>query len=370
MKKALMMLPLACAIAAGNGYADQMGFEVSAGVNATNWDKNRDLEDSTGLMGALGYRINDRWGIEAMYVQNDTETDPGNFDVDAQKLHIDALYHFRTDERVQPYFLMGMGKNRYKYSGGSDSESTFNAGAGIKAYLTDNFLLRGDMRAIRGSEDGHIDLGTNIALTYFFGVRDKAPAPVVKAAPASDADNDGVVDTRDACPQTPANVAVDSRGCPQDSDNDGVADYLDQCPNTESGLKVDDQGCAISLTEAVEIKLGVNFDNNAAVVKPAYFAEIGEVAEFMKSYKDSAVELQGYTDSRGSEAYNKALSQRRADAVRQVLIEQFGIDAARVTAVGYGEANPIASNETAAGREENRRVVASVQSKKTTQLRK
>lgn len=369
MKKVVLMLPLACAIAATTVQADQMGLEVSAGVNATNWDKERDLKDSTGWMAALGYRINDRWGIEGLYVDNDPKTDPAGIKIGGRQLALDALYHFNTDSSVQPFFLLGAGQNQYKVGGQSDDESTFNVGAGVKAYLTDNFLLRGDMRGIRGSENGDIDMGMNVALTYFFGVRDEKPAAVAAPAP-SDADNDGVIDTRDACPQTPAGVQVDQRGCPLDSDNDGVADYKDQCPNTEAGLKVDEKGCAISLTEAVAIKLDVTFDNNAAVVKPQFFDEIGAVAEFMKSYKDTSVELQGYTDSRGSEAYNQALSQRRANAVRDVLIQRFGLAPERVTAVGYGEANPVASNETAAGREENRRVVASVQSKKTSKVRK
>ncbi len=369
MKKVMMMLPLALAVAATTVQADQMGFEVTAGANATNWDEDRGVEDSTGWMGALGYRIDDRWGMEVMYVANDSEYDATATEIDGQQLSVNALYHFRPESSVQPFFVMGAGKNRYEVAGVGSSETTFNVGAGVKAYLSDNFLVRGDMRGIRGSDNSDFDLGTNIALTYFFGVRDEPARPAPVAAP-SDADNDGVIDTQDACPQTPAGVAVDRRGCPMDSDNDGVADYMDKCPGTEAGLKVDEKGCAISLTEAVEIKLDVNFDNNAAVVKSQYFEEIGAVATFMKSYKDTVVELQGFTDSRGSEAYNQALSQRRANAVRDVLIQRFGLAAERVKAVGYGEANPVASNDTAEGREANRRVVASVQSKKTTQIRK
>jgi len=372
MKKVLMMLPLALAIGATTyAQADQSGLELTAGWNHTNWDKDRGIKDSTGWLGGLGYRINDSWGIEGFYIENDSTVHSTLDTAETRQLHFDALYHFNTDTNVQPFFLFGAGKNDYKVLGAKDDESTFNLGAGIKFFLTDNFILRGDMRGIRGSENGDIDLGTNVALSYFFGDRGTKPTPVVAAAAApSDADNDGVVDTKDACPQTPAGVKVDSRGCALDSDKDGVADHKDQCPNTEAGLKVDETGCAISLTEAVAIKLNVTFDNNAAVVKPAFFSEIGAVATFMKSYKDSAVEVQGYTDSRGSDAYNQTLSQKRANAVRDVLVQEYGVAAERVTAKGYGEANPIANNETAEGREANRRVVASVQSQKTTKVKK
>ena len=368
MKKVLLMLPLACAIAASYTQADQTGFEVGAGINATNWDKDRGLKDSNGWMGVLGYRINDRWGVEGMYIDNDPKTDPAGVKVSGRQIALDALYHFNTDSSVQPFFLMGVGKNEYKVAGQSTDESTFNVGAGIKAYLTDNFILRGDMRGIRGSENGDVDMGMNVGLTYFFGGRGDKPAPTV-AAP-SDADKDGVVDTQDACPQTPQGVQVDQRGCPMDSDNDGVPDYKDQCPGTEAGLKVDAKGCAISLSETVDIKLGVTFDNNAAVVKPEFFKEIGAVATFMKSYKNTVVELQGFTDSRGADSYNQTLSQRRADAVRDVLIQRFGLAPERVKAIGYGEANPVASNDTPEGREANRRVVAAVQSQKTINVRK
>lgn len=372
MKKTLCILPLALAIGAAMTQAEQQqGFELTAGWNKTNWDKDRDVKDSTGWLGGLGYRINDRWGVEALYIENNARIKNTNMDVDGTQLHLDALYHFNTDSRVQPFFLIGGGKNNFEIANIKTDESTFNVGAGVKAYLNDYFLLRADMRSIRGTKSGDIDMGLNVALTYFFGERDSKPmAKVAAVVPASDADNDGVFDTQDACPQTPSGVQVDGKGCPLDTDKDGVPDYKDSCPATEMGLKVDAKGCAIALTEAVAINLQVKFDNNADVVKPAFYEEIGAVAEFMKSYKDSTVEVQGYTDSRGSEAYNQGLSQRRADAVRAILIDKFGVAAARVTAVGYGEANPIADNESAQGREANRRVVASVQSEKTSKVRK
>lgn len=367
MKKLMMMLPLACALATTSVVADQSGLELTVGADRTSWDKDRDIKDSSGWLGAIGYRINDQWGIEAMNVVTSSEDSMSQDDIDTTRYHADVLYHFNANSNVQPYFVAGYGRNWMEAVTVDTWETAFNLGAGVKSYFSDNLILRGEMRALRGSDDGQVDLAMNVALSYLIRTGNGKPAPV-KAVGPSDADKDGVADTQDACPKTPIGVAVASNGCPFDTDKDGVPDYLDKCPATEANLKVDETGCAIILREAVEIKLQVLFDNNASAVKTQYYDEIGAVATFMKSYKGSVVEVQGFTDSRGSESYNRNLSQRRADAVRTVLIQQFGVDPSRVSSVGYGEANPIADNETAVGRESNRRVVASIKSQKTSNV--
>lgn len=370
MKTLLKLLPLSLALAGAELAAEQSGLELTAGYNYTAWDDDRGLDDSDGWLAGLGYRFNDRWGVEGLYVDN--QADLKNFDasVDTQQLHLDLLYHFNPAADLQPFLLAGLGQNRYDLNGTDLDEETVNLGAGLKYYLSDNFLLRGDVRGIYGNEDEDVDIGTNLALTYFFGQRNGKPAAVAAAPAPADSDGDGVPDSGDACPATPMGVAVDQRGCALDSDRDGVADHRDQCPDTEANIKVDEKGCGLTLTEAVEITLKVNFDTGSAVVKPEYEAEIGKLANFMNSYEDTAVEVQGHTDAMGDEAGNQALSQRRADAVRQVLLQKYGLAAERVTAVGYGESRPIASNDTAEGRAQNRRVVGSVASQKTTRVSK
>mgnify|MGYP000338751550 CR=1 FL=1 len=87
-------------------------------------------------------------------------------------------------------------------------------------------------------------------------------------------------------------------------------------------------------------------------------SELKKVAEFMKRFGGVKAVVEGHSDSTGAAAYNKQLSQRRADAVRNALIKEFGIDASRLSAIGYGEERPIADNSTKAGRQANRRVVA------------
>ena len=115
------------------------------------------------------------------------------------------------------------------------------------------------------------------------------------------------------------------------------------------------------LAEKVTIELEVLFETDKSVVQPEYYSKISEVAEFMAQYPNTMVTIEGHTDSRASERYNQSLSQRRVDAVKEVLITQFGIDPERLNAIGYGELQPRATNDTAAGRQLNRRVVAVVE---------
>lgn len=106
------------------------------------------------------------------------------------------------------------------------------------------------------------------------------------------------------------------------------------------------------------IDLEVLFDTDKHFVKEQYMTRIIEVAQFMRQYPNAVANIEGHTDSRASDSYNQALSQRRVDAVRKILIERFGIAPDRLNAVGYGESRPIASNDTPEGRQLNRRVVA------------
>ena len=136
-----------------------------------------------------------------------------------------------------------------------------------------------------------------------------------------------------------------------DSDGDGVTDSLDRCPNTPSGQKVDANGCPDILMKLT----GINFKFDSARIEPSSETILEQAVVALKNSSSVAVRIEGHTDSVGSDAYNLLLSQRRAQAVRQYLIEH-RIDAARLSTEGKGERMPVAPNETAAGRYQNRRV--------------
>jgi OOP family OmpA-OmpF porin len=178
-----------------------------------------------------------------------------------------------------------------------------------------------------------------------------AAAPVVAPPRPIDSDGDGVTDDVDQCPNTPPGVQVDARGCPLDSDHDGVPDYLDKCPGTPAGLKVDEQGC-----EVEELILrGVNFETNSATLTRQSSEILDEVAVVLRQRVNSKAQIHGYTDARGSDAFNQKLSERRAASVVAYLVAH-GLPSDSLSAKGFGKANPVASNDTPEGREQNRRV--------------
>jgi len=115
--------------------------------------------------------------------------------------------------------------------------------------------------------------------------------------------------------------------------------------------------------EPVRVELDVKFDFDRDVVKQDSYGDIQNLADFMKEYGQTTTVLEGHTDSVGTDAYNQRLSERRANAVRNVLVDQYGVEGGRVNAVGYGESRPVADNATEEGRAINRRVEAEVEAR-------
>lgn len=143
--------------------------------------------------------------------------------------------------------------------------------------------------------------------------------------------------------------------CSLDDDNDGVNNCIDKCPDTLPGLAVDADGCPI----ADVVTLRVFFDFDKSDIKPEYHQELADFASYMRQQQSfTVVEIAGHTDSVGSDEYNQKLSERRAKAVRDYLVNELGMDTNLFSAVGYGESQPIASNDTDEGRAQNRRIIA------------
>ncbi len=187
-----------------------------------------------------------------------------------------------------------------------------------------------------------------------------------------DSDGDGVPDYKDKCPNTPAGVQVDSEGCPIDSDHDGVPDYLDKCPDTPAGVKVDSTGCPVKEEVKKEVKkevpevvseeaakvtlsAGATFAFGKSKLLPSAFPELDKLIKVMKENLRSRWLIAGYTDNIGSDNANKKVSLERAKAVMEYLVAK-GINIRWLRVIGYGKANPVASNATEEGRAKNRRV--------------
>ena len=172
-----------------------------------------------------------------------------------------------------------------------------------------------------GSSRKASDLASSAAVKGFeetvFFVAGNAPKPAPRAAAPGDADQDGVIDAKDRCPKTPRGLTVDSTGC--------------------------------------WVLRDLRFANDSAVIRPVYEPELNNAVQVLRENPAMRIRVLGHTDSNGPEAYNQALSERRANSVRDYLVGG-GIAAGRIEAVGKGESNPIASNATPEGRAENRRI--------------
>ena len=177
--------------------------------------------------------------------------------------------------------------------------------------------------------------------------------------PDPDNDGDGVPDASDRCPDAAEDLDgfQDGDGCPDlDNDGDGVPDIADACPGTPAGVVVDAQGCPqVEEIKAALVLSGVNFLSGSNELTPESLAILETVAQSLLAYPEVIVEIQGHTDSAGAAAFNETLSLNRAEAVRDHLVSR-GVEIHRLKAVGYGERFPIASNSTAKGRADNRRV--------------
>jgi len=197
----------------------------------------------------------------------------------------------------------------------------------------------------------------------------KYQAADTKTSFSSDSDYDGVPDSQDRCPSEAG--PAQNGGCPVtgapviiadgDRDGDGVMDSADKCPDqpeTKNGYQ-DDDGCpdevpadVASFSGSIQ---GVVFKTGSPALDAKSFPVLEKAAEVFKKHPELRVEIGGHTDNVGNAATNTTLSQKRAESVRTWFVGK-GLEAARFEAKGYGPSKPVAPNETAEGRAQNRRV--------------
>jgi OOP family OmpA-OmpF porin len=403
MTRKIKMRPLAIGIMLATGtisvQAGDTGLYIAPNVGyyIFDQDNNNRVDDAVYYGIDLGFQFNKYFAIQAGYSMLDdpeintdyirdgyphllVDTDglPGRMGgtVDAQLYRLEGILNLDYGSPVVPYLALGYTKldqdpifpknevtnfpnNPPIFSGDEDKDEMVSAGGGLK-YKAGNFRISGDVRALHSWDNEDTDYTAGMSVGYLFAAAE--PAPVIEEPEAlpGDADGDGVYDEDDQCPGTPPGVEVDSVGCPLDSDRDGVPDYLDKCPGTPFGARVDSDGCPQQIEETITRRIDVKFDTDKSFVQPQFYPQIEAVAQIMREYIRTTVTIEGHTDSVGAADYNQKLSQRRADAVREVLISQFGVDPSRLIAIGYGETRPVADNGNAMGKQENRRVEAVV----------
>ncbi len=286
-------------------------------------------------------------------------------------LYVESAYKHTFDKAILPYFQHSIGL-AVKFGGSDkDGDGVYDRDdacpdvAGLEKYQgcpdsdgdgvidsEDDCPQVAGLAALKGCPDAD---GDGIA-----DAKDDCPQVAGLAAlnGCPDKDGDGVTDAKDKCPNEAG--PAENAGCPwTDKDKDGVLDKDDKCP--EEAGPVSNNGCpekVITVEAKAELDKfakAIYFNSGKSTFRPGVTEKLDLIVDIMKKYDDSKFRVEGYTDSVGSAKLNQGLSERRAAAVLDYLVSH-GIAGERLSSVGYGEDNPIASNKTRAGRAKNRRV--------------
>ncbi len=365
MKKKILCLALFGAMGAAQAvmaqdYDDRWYLDGSVGMNFQDTDRHTD-NTPFGMIG-VGKYFSPNWSAEVNFNFQNPDIGAPHINQSWQQygVSLDALYHFRKEGRNwEPYVRLGLGWQRsqedfvniappFAKATRSNNEFAANAGAGLEAHygrygIRTEVGIRfdGDNNSFNAPTKSYFsDLLASVGVTVALG-----PEPIKAVEPAP----------------MPAPVATCAD---KDSDGDGVNDCNDKCPNSPAGQTVGPDGCPVPVT--IDLR-GVNFDFDKSKLRPDAIAILNEAIAVLKKYPELKVEVAGHTDSKGTDAYNQKLSERRATAVYDYLSSN-GIDAGRLVGPhGYGESRPIAPNtnpdgsDNPEGRAQNRRTELNVQ---------
>jgi OOP family OmpA-OmpF porin len=372
---------------------------VTPSIVYTNDDPERLADDGiNGGQIAVGWKMSDRWyfegmtGFSSMGGYSITTNPPSPDDISIWEGSVNALFSLGPETRLNPYLIGGIGfMSTSSNFARAENSTLINLGAGVlwqfgNSPMSLRLEYRGRFEVFNTLT--YTDQIASLGVQWAFG-KEKAALPVPPPEVDGDDDGDRVLNSLDACPDTPAGQIVGANGCPRDTDEDGVIDSLDQCPYTVKGVRVDENGCEFDSdgdnvvdrrdacpnttpgvpvdTNGCEIRAvidlpSVNFHNNSDRLVDGVEAELNAAAATLRLNKNLKVEVAGYTDSSGSATHNLGLSDRRANTVRDYLVK-LGVDSEMLDARGYGEADPIADNATAEGRDRNRRVELHIESR-------
>ena len=285
-------------------------------------DSVRDMSNGNLFGGSVSYFLTEDVSLGLSYGEyHDIRSDDrqaggtrGRKNVKGNLSSLDATYHFGTPGvGLRPFVSAGVGHQSLSNLDprtGRDRTTFGNVGAGAKYYFTENVFAKASVDGMYGFDNNQAEWMAGVGFGVNFGGSTKpVAAPVAEPAPVEPV----------------------------------VYEEVEE------------------VAEAVRVELDVKFDFDKADVKQDSYSDIENLAEFMKQYPQTATTVEGHTDSVGNAAYNQKLSERRAAAVRDTLVNQFGVEADRVNAVGYGKDRPVADNATSEGRAINRRVEASVE---------
>jgi outer membrane protein OmpA-like peptidoglycan-associated protein len=345
----LIALPIALASwAASADWSDEMDLYVGAGIGQSYLDpslgnSSYSIDDDTQNAWKLtaGLDLNDHISVEGYYSDLGSVKLNPDGKISYRMMGADAILHFWAygDERekgsIALYAKAGVNHMTNNSSGVSyDKVNTIQllGGIGAEVYLPRKFSVRFEIE----SYDTDASL-LSLNLVKRFGFKSRKPTPKV-AVPI-------VVPVKEIV-YVPVVL---------DSDLDGLLDAEDQCPNSPKGTPVDEVGCSKVDKKMDDLITKLQFESNSSLLTKSSQADLNEIAGLLVNYPDVKIEVQAHSDDTGSSDYNKMLSQMRADSVVRYL-EGKNITRSRLDSVGFGEEQPIADNNTSAGRAKNRRV--------------
>jgi len=273
----------------------------------------------------------------------DADYKDSNIDTDIYRIALNGVYEYKSNSFFTPLAKVGVGYETLQNNFADNRDSVFfDAGVGAKVALMENVALK--LEAIYMLKNNNARMDSNLALlaglNFAFGEKAQPVAPEPVAAPAPKPTPAPVVVA------APAPKPVDG-----DNDKDGVLNSVDKCPKTPAGHKVDSEGCTKLVT------LRINFETASYKVDSASMPEVKEFADFLKDMPSYDAKIVGHTDSVGSDKDNQKLSENRANSVKTLIVKE-GVDTKRITTEGKGEKSPVATNDTKEGKAQNRRIEA------------
>lgn len=283
-------------------------------------DSSRDIKNGELYGAGVSYFLTDDVSLGLSYgeyhdiTSEDRVQDGSHKKIKGSLTSLDAAYHFgNPGVGLRPYVSAGVAHQSIGQAdrGGRDRSTFANVSTGLKYYFTENFFAKASVDGMYNidADEGEWMAGVGVGLNFGGGARQVAAVePTPEPAPAPIVDNE----------PEPA-------------------------------------------PEVVRVELDVKFDFDKSRVREESYSDIKNLADFMQQYPQTTTVVEGHTDSVGTDQYNQRLSERRAEAVRNVLVNEYGVQGNRVNSVGYGESRPVADNSTEEGRQINRRVEAEVE---------
>ena len=410
MKKALHAIMAAvvgfsCATASSNAANDDLFSRAPwYAVGGLNWYQTEgdwEAEPGIGVFGKLGYSLNAWWALEARMnlMPSLSARDADRLNVEpldgsttAAILGVDLLLHLRpsANRRFDPFLRLGPSITFFgDEMDNGKTQLGLLAGGGMYYHFNDSWAIRGD--AAIGVQGEHSENPSifELGVAYRFGAEKSVPPEfLVGAGPGDvDSDGDGLFDKDEAAIGTdPFNPDTDGDGLSDgeevfkqktdplnpDSDFDGLSDGAEVLVHGTNPLNPDTDGGGVTdgheviedstdpLNPADDLQkftLLIEFDYDKHFIRPQYYKDLEPVVKVLRRDPNASVRVEGHADRRkkSTREYNQKLSERRAKAIAEYLVQNSGISAANVTSVGYGFDKPVAPNDTEENMQRNRR---------------